>query len=434
MTFSSIIFLYFFLPLSLLCHNLVPVRWKNSVLLTASLIFFAWSKPVLLLILPLYILIVYLLGIILERQDIEAYRKVVAAAGMAFSLIPLLQELFCTEISLYLRAAAALITIHSITYLAEIYRRESRAQASFAALGVYLIMFPRALAGPVTHYNDLRPALARRSVDTERAADGILRFCIGLGKKVLLADRLYALWAQIDATSAPGAAAEWLGIGAFCLATWLGFSGYCDMAIGLGDLFGFDFPENFFYPLAALSIREFYRRWNATLFSWMRDHVTEPLCGKKPSRTAVVMILSTVLAAFFYGGHPTLLLWGLYAGLLLAGEYFLWGRFLEKMPRFVRRVITLLLILIGCIFFSAESFPDVIHGFAALVGLNGHGLGQAFYLVGSYWLVLLLAICSVNHWPRTLWMKLIDRFPALQQWFRPAAILVLLTCCTAYLI
>ena len=408
------------------------MRWKNPILLTASLIFFAWSSPAALLLLPVHILVHYLLGFFLEK--LETNRQVLLTAGVIFDLLPVLvQILFRPAIPVHLSAVAALCAIHGITYLTEVYRRETRAQMNFSALGVYLIMFPRAIAGPIVHYDDLRSALARRSTDFARAADGIWRFTAGLAKKVLLADRLFALWTETAALSSPGCVPAWLGLGAFCLAFWLGFSGCCDMAVGLGMMFGFDLPENFFRPLSASSLREFSRRWNATLYSWIRDHFWQPAFSRHPRLLPAAILLTSALTGFFYGCRPAALLWGLYMGLAVLGEHFLWGKAAEKLAPALRRGIVLITVLIGCVFLSSETIFDMLRTLAALIGLNGFGLGQGLYLAASYWLVLLTALLGALRWPERLFRGLLEHFPAVEK-LRPAAILLLLTACTAYMI
>lgn len=408
------------------------MRWKNPVLLTASLIFFAWSFPAALFLLPVHILVHYLLGFFLEK--LETNRRALLTAGVLFDLLPVLvQILFRPAIPVHLSAAAALSSIHGITYLTEVYRRETRAQMNFSALGVYLIMFPRAIAGPIVHYDDLRSALARRSVDFTRAADGIWRFTAGLAKKVLLADRLFALWAETTALSSPGCIPAWLGLGAFCLAFWLSFSGCCDMAVGLGMMFGFDLPENFLRPLSAPSLREFGRRWNATLYSWVRDHFWQPFFSRRSRLLPAAILLMSILTGFFYGSRPAVLLWSLYMGLAVLGEHFLWGKAVEKLAPVLRRGIVLIIFLIGCVFFASETIPGMLRTFAALIGLNGFGLGQGLYLAAAYWLVLLAALLGALRWPEHLFRRLLERFPGLEK-LRPAVILLLLTACTAYMI
>ena len=433
MSYTSITFLYFLLPLTLLAHSIVPFRWKNSVLLIASIVFFAWTTPLLPLFMLIGVLFSYLMGILLDRVNSDGNRKLILVIGIAAALIPIPAQLFWKNIPLHLMAFSTLYSLHSISYLTEVYRREAQAQTSFSALGVYLTMYPHALAGPIIRYDDLRPVLTRRSTDIDRAAEGIWRFVVGLGKKVLLADRLFILCKQADALTAPGAAAIWLKAGAFCAAFWMAFSGCCDMAIGLGKMFGFDLPENFSRPFSALSLQEFSRRWNMTLSAWMREHFLNPLFGHRSHLPPIAIFLTSVLSAFFYGGRLPALLWGCAFGLLLIGERFLWGRFIEKLPRFLRRTITLLLIALSSMLLASDSVIGAIHSFGAMFGRNGLGLGQAAYLFSSYWPILLFCAFCATRWS-TLLAKFITARPRLAQWLRLAAMLALLVCCTAYMI
>jgi len=432
--YSSIVFLYFLLPLTLLIHSIVPFRWRNTVLLTASMIFFAWTSPLLPLFLLLGILCNFLLGFLLERLSTDSNRKFILTIGVITGLIPIPLQMFWKDIPLHLTAFSALYSLHSISYLTEVYRRETHAQTSFSTLGTYLAMFPHALAGPLIRYDDLRPVLVRRSTDVDRTAEGIWRFVVGLGKKVLLADQLFALCKQADALSSPGAASVWLKVGAFCAAFWMAFSGYSDMSIGLGKMFGFDLPENFARPFSALSLQEFSRRWNISLSDWMREHFLRPFFGHRSALPPVAIFLTSFLAAFFYGGRPTVLLWGASFGLLIVGERFLWGRFMEKLPRFLRRVITLFLTAMASVFLVSGSSLDAVRHFGIMFGLNGLGFGQAIYLFGSCWPILLFCAFCSTHWPGLLLEKFTGAHPRLAQWLRLAAMLILIVCCTAYML
>lgn len=434
MSYSSIPFLYFLLPLTLLFHSIVPFRWRNTVLFISSLVFFAWEAPLLPLFLLVGILFNFLIGILLDRLSTEGNRKLILIVGVTVSLIPVLIQPLRTNTPPYLTAAAALYSLHAISYLTEIYRRKVHAPTSFTALAIYLSMFPHTLAGPIAHYDDIYPVLMRRPADINRTADGIWRFVIGMSKKVLLADRLFSLCEQASSFSAPGAAAVWLQTGSFCAAFWMAFSGYCDMAVGLGKMFGFDLPENFDHPFSAHSLQEFSRRWNLTLSAWMREYFLQPFFGHKPHLPAAAVILCSFLAAFFYGGRLNVLLWSCSFGLLTIGERFLWGRFLEKLPRLLRRFITLFEVAIVSVFLVSGSVIGALRNFAALFGVNGLGLGQAAYLFGSCWPILLFcALCAARR-PGLLLSRFSEAHPQIVKWLRPAAMLILLVCCTAYLI
>lgn len=436
MAFSSLIFLYIFLPLALLCCWLTPSRWKNAVLLGVSLLFFAWGQPKGVLLLLASLILNLYGGLWLERQSTKRSRRVALAAGVTGNLLLLgLQYPAFMVRNSPVIMGISLCTLQGISYLADIYRREVRAQGSFVTYGTYAAMFPKMVAGPLTRYGELRGDLARRSFSGAQAAAGFERFVVGLSKKVLLADRMSELRTQIQASVQPGAAVAWVGLLAFSLEFYFVFSGYSDMAVGLGRMLGFRLPENVNFPFSALSLKDFWRRWNVTLFTWLRDYIYRPLSG---SRNALRRVAATLLCAVFgslwYGIRGNLLLFGLYSGLMLLGEHFLWGRALEKSPKPLRRVLTMIAVLLGWVFFSAESTSAAFRYLGCLLGLHGVEMSKALYLISCYWLILLLCLLLTGKWMYQLPQKLEQRLPQLKKVLSLVAVLLLLGCCTACLL
>lgn len=446
MAFPSITFIFFFLPLTLFCYYQVPMKWKNHLLFAASLLFYAWGDPASLLLLLFCLIMNYYTGIWLERQDNMPLRRLALTGGLtanlfiwsSFRFLPALSALFphlFTDPTSPLPLGLSFYTLQGISYLIDIYRGEIRAQGSFTAYGVYIAMFPKILGGPLVRYADLRRELAHRSLNREKLADGIWRFCCGLGKKVLLADTIAGLWLQVQATPAPGAAAAWLGMTAFAFALYFDLSGVCDMAVGLGKMLGFSFPESFHLPYTAASLWDFSKRWFGTLTGWFRDYFYRPLKGKGGTARKVFLFLAAgVLMGIWYGRGWQFALWGLYSALLLAGERYFWGKKLAKAPRLLRQGITFLLILLGWVFFSAESVPAALGYFAVMFGTKGWGLGQAGYLFSSYWLILILCILAAGSGPRRLTQRLAEKKPALKGVLTPVAVLALMVLCTACLV
>ncbi|MDD6034146.1 MAG: hypothetical protein PUC47_11855 [Oscillospiraceae bacterium] len=436
MAFSSLIFLYIFLPLALLCCWLAPNQWKNAVLLGVSLLFFAWGQPKGVLLLLVSLILNHYGGLWLERQSTKRSRRMALAAGVAGNLLLLcLQYPAFTVRNSPVIMGLSLCTLQGISYQVDIYRREVRAQGSFITYGTYAAMFPKMVAGPLTRYGELRGDLARQSFSGAQAVTGFERFIVGLSKKVLLADRMSELRAQIQAASQPGAAVAWVGLLAFSLEFIFTLSGCSDMAVGLGKMLGFRLPENVNYPFSALSLKDFWQRWNVTLFAWLRDYIYRPLGGSRNLlRRIAATLLCAVLGGLWYGRKGNLLLFGLYSGLMLLGEHFLWGRTLEKAPKPLRRTLTMITVLLGWVFFSAESAPDAFRYFGCLLGLHGLEMSKALYLVSCYWLILLLCLLLAGKWMYLLLQKLEQRFPRLKKALSITVALLLLCCCTACLL
>lgn len=458
MAFPSITFIFFFLPLTLLCYRLVPMKWKNKTLFAASLVFFCWRDFSSLLLLLFSLALNYYVGTWIERQESLPARRLILAGGLAsnlfiwsgYRLLPILYEAFphlFIEAPSLLPLGLCFYTLQGIGYLVDIYRREARAQSSLSAYGVYAAMFPRVPCGPLVRYTDFRRELAHRSLSRDKLAEGIWRFSTGLSKKVLLADNIAGLWQQVQATPAPGAAAAWLGAIAFAFWLYFDLSGCCDMAVGLGRMLGFTLPENFNLPYTAVSLWDFFKRWFSTLTSWLRDYLYRPLKGKGGRIRKVFAILVVgVLAGTWYGIGWQFVVWGLYCALLLAGERYLWGKALAKAPKLARQALTFLLVLIGWVSFSAESIPAALAYLAAMFGAKGAGLKQAGYLFSSYWMILVFCVLGAGGWLRR-WLgqlgahlpqqrpsKDSEARPLWKEILAPLAVLVLMVLCTAYLV
>lgn len=406
------VFLFGFLPAVLVCYFLLPARWRtgrNTVLLIFSLAFYCWGGVAL-----LPALLVSCVGnwaAALWAAPGHRGRKAVYGIALAGNLLMLgyfkytgfllenLQALGLdvTVPSIALPAGISFFTFQAMAYLTDVYRGTIPAERSLPRLTLFMAFFPQLLQGPILRYGEFAPALTQRQENSEDAAAGATRFCFGLAKKVLLADSLGVI---ADAAFSSGdrltMSLAWLGGIAYTLQLYFDFSGYTDMAIGLGRIFGFRLPENFNYPYISKSAAEFWRRWHMTLSFWFRDYVYIPLGGNRCSRGRQILNLMAVwmLTGLWHGSAWNFVLWGLYYALLLMGEKFLWGKFLEKLPAAVRHVYALVLIIIGWVLFRSGSLAQVGQMVAAMFGAAPGGLWQpetAYYLHQFRW-ELLLAI------------------------------------------
>lgn len=406
------VFLFGFLPAVLVCYFLLPARWRtgrNTVLLIFSLAFYCWGGVAL-----LPALLVSCVGnwaAALWAAPGRRGRKAVYGIALAGNLLMLgyfkytgfllenLQALGLdvTVPSIALPAGISFFTFQAMAYLTDVYRGTIPAERSLPRLTLFMAFFPQLLQGPILRYGEFAPALTQRQENSEDAAAGATRFCFGLAKKVLLADSLGVI---ADAAFSSGdrltMSLAWLGGIAYTLQLYFDFSGYTDMAIGLGRIFGFRLPENFNYPYISKSASEFWRRWHMTLSFWFRDYVYIPLGGNRCSRGRQILNLMAVwmLTGLWHGSAWNFVLWGLYYALLLMGEKFLWGKFLEKLPAAVRHVYALVLIIIGWVLFRSGSLAQVGQMVAAMFGAAPGGLWQpetAYYLHQFRW-ELLLAI------------------------------------------
>ncbi|RIV18296.1 MBOAT family protein [Fibrisoma montanum] len=406
MLFSSATFLFFFLPLFLLLYYPLPHRWRNAFLFGASLLFYAWGEGPVVLILLLSAFINFAAGWLIERGR----RK----AGLWLSLVGSLSLLFYYKYTNFLAdtvrgtiqvlglsgadsmqlAQIALpigisfYTFQGISYTLDVYWGRIRANKSFLDFGTYVAMFPHQIAGPIVRYADIAPELAERHVTIEKFGVGAERFIIGLAKKILLANTFASVADTIfnaPVNSYPAATA-WLGIAAYTLQIYFDFSGYSDMAIGLGKMVGFDFKENFNYPYIARSIQDFWRRWHISLSSWFRDYLYIPLGGNRASklRTYRNLLIVFFVTGLWHGASWNFIIWGLYHGAFLLIERAGLGKRLERVWPPVAHAYTLLVVMIGWVFFRAADLTSAITYLQTMFGLTAAPSVMAYPL--SYFL------------------------------------------------
>ena len=453
MLFSSIPFLYYFLPLVLAVYFLTPARFRNAVLLLASLIFYAWGEPKYVLLMLASILSGYGFGLLQERYRGQKGAKLVCGLSVAVSLsfllyfkyadfflenfnaatglgVPLLRIALPIGISFY--------TFQIISYTVDVYRGEP-AQKNLIHLAAYVAMFPQLIAGPIVRYSDIAQQLEHRSHSTALAAEGVRRFLIGLGKKILIANQLGELCSVFRASDEKSVLFYWLYAVAFALHIYFDFSGYSDMAIGLGKVFGFHFLENFNYPYISASITEFWRRWHISLGTWFRDYVYIPLGGNRVGRARQLLNILVVwmLTGFWHGAAWNFVVWGLMFAVLLIMEKLWLLKPLSKC-RPLAHLYVVFFVVISFVIFNAENMGQALSDIGGLFGAGGIPLvsAEAVYCLRSFALVLILAVLGATPLLRNGLVRL-SQYPTASKVLNalePFTLFVLLLVMTGYLV
>ena len=444
MLFSSLEFVFFFLPASLSIYFLVPRRWRNLVLLAVSLIFYGWGEPRYVFLMIATVAADYVFGLLVRGR----HKKLWLVAAVIFNLALLgffkyydfLASLVgLPPLGIALPVGISFYTFQALSYVVDVYRGEE-AQRNAVAFGTYITMFPQLVAGPIVRYGDIRRELKHRTSTAIASAEGILRFMAGLGKKVLLANPAGQVFEHFSAMEAGslGVLGAWTGMIFYAFQIYFDFSAYSDMAIGLGKLFGFSFPENFNYPYCATSIRDLWRRWHISLSTWFREYVYIPLGGNRrgTARTLLNMLAVWSLTGLWHGASINFLLWGLYYFLLLAAERLFLGRILDKLPTFLRRAYSLVFILFGWVLFAHTDFSHMVTFLTAMFGIGAPAIGKGeLYELSRHALLLIIMILGATPLPRK-WFTHLFRRPHIrigEKAVLTIGTLALLLLCTAYL-
>lgn len=453
MLFSSIPFLYYFLPLVLAVYFLTPARFRNAVLLLASLIFYAWGEPKYVLLMLASILSGYGFGLLQERYRGQKGAKLVCGLSVAVSLSFLLYFKYADFFLKNFNAATGLgvpllrialpigisfYTFQIISYTVDVYRGEP-AQKNLIHLAAYVAMFPQLIAGPIVRYSDIAQQLEHRSHSTALAAEGVRRFLIGLGKKILIANQLGELCSVFRASDEKSVLFYWLYAVAFALHIYFDFSGYSDMAIGLGKVFGFHFLENFNYPYISASITEFWRRWHMSLGTWFRDYVYIPLGGNRVGRARQLLNILVVwmLTGFWHGAAWNFVVWGLMFAVLLIMEKLWLLKPLSKC-RPLAHLYVVFFVVISFVIFNAENMGQALSDIGGLFGAGGIPLvsAEAVYCLRSFALVLILAVFGATPLLRNGLVRL-SQYPTagkVLNALEPFTLFVLLLVMTGYLV
>lgn len=426
MVFSSLLFLFRFLPAVLLLYYIVPRKCKNLILLVFSLFFYAWGEPKYVFLMLFTITMDYFVGKAIagarEKQNGKRARRFLMIsvvvnllilgffkyADFFIGTVNSLTGLSLPLPGIPLPIGISFFTFQSMSYTVDVYRGKTGMQKSWIKYGTYVSMFPQLIAGPIVQYKTIAGQMEDRKENTEDFAEGIHRFMTGLGKKVLIANNIGALWDTIAAlpVDALPAGTAWLGALAFTFQIYFDFSGYSDMAIGLGRMFGFHFLENFNYPYVSRSITEFWRRWHISLGSWFREYVYIPLGGNRVSKILQIRNILAVwmLTGIWHGASWNYVVWGCYYGVLLLLEKLFFGRYLEKLPSVLRSAYTLFFVVIGWVLFKCEDMTYCVSYLKAMFGGCGAGLfdSQTIYLLYNYAVLFILAAFGSTEIPKKL--------------------------------
>ncbi len=411
MVFSSVIFLFRFLPIFMICYYLVPRRMKNFILFVGSLFFYAWGEPVYVMLMLFSTLCDYVHGRLIERYRGKRKATAFLISSIVINLLLLgwfkyadfliqtVNGLAGTDfplLNLPLPIGISFYTFQTMSYTIDVYRGEAKVQKNILDFGVFVTMFPQLIAGPIVKYRQVEKDLHERQIKAENISYGAKRFVTGLAKKVLLANNIGALWSEISVMDYGeiSVLTAWIGILAYAFQIYFDFSGYSDMAIGLGACLGFTFPENFNYPYISASVTEFWRRWHMTLSGWFREYVYIPLGGNRKGlgRQLLNILIVWLLTGIWHGAGVNFLFWGIWYAFFLILEKLFLKKVFEVLPRSFGWVYTCLVVLLGWVFFTVET-PEGIAGFLrAMFGLNGAALfdRKSLYLGREYFIFFII--------------------------------------------
>ena len=454
MLFSSIPFLYYFLPAVFLLYFIAPKKLKNTVILLSSLFFYAWGEPKYVILMVISITVGYILGLLIEKFRGSALSGLFLAVSVIFSIGALgyfkYADFFISNFNAVTGLSVSLLrialpigisfyTFQLLSYTIDVYRGDTPAQKNPVTLAAYISLFPQLIAGPIVRYSDVAAQLESREHTFEKSASGIKRFIVGLSKKILIANALGELCDIFRSSGDKSIMFFWIYAIAFTLHIYFDFSGYSDMAIGLGRIMGFDFMENFNYPYISKSVTEFWRRWHISLGSWFRDYVYIPLGGNRVSKGRQFLNILAVwlLTGFWHGAEWNFPVWGLYfAILLLIEKTFL----LEKLKKskVISHIYVMFLVVISFVIFNADGMSGALGDLSAMFGFSvlPYTSAEAFYYLRSYIPVIIIAIIGATPLPKKIYEAL-GKHNGTDKALRiiePVACVLLMTMITAYLV
>lgn len=451
MVFSSLMFLFVYLPIVLLVYYILPKKYRNAFLLIVSLFFYGWGEPTLVILMVFSIVINWVAGLLMhkipEKKKLFLIISVIIDLGMLgfFKYAGFITEniniifpfLNIPVISVPLPIGISFYTFQIMSYTIDVYRGNTQVQKNLVSFGTYVSLFPQLIAGPIVRYSDVAEQLDHRQENINDFARGIRLFMLGLAKKVLFANPMGILWDTMRETENGGILASWVGIIAFSLQIYYDFSGYSDMARGLGNMLGFEFLKNFDYPYISKSITEFWRRWHISLGTWFREYVYIPLGGNRKGTVRQIFNIFIVwmLTGFWHGASWNFLIWGIYFGVILILEKLFLLKVLEKMPKIVQHIYALALIIFGWVIFY---FSDDVGGFKALAEFvptlfSGVLVSRdALSIVLSYLPSLIIGCVTTTPIIRIIYDKLKDKKGFIG--FETIAVAIILVLCTASLV
>ncbi|MGH1280431.1 MBOAT family O-acyltransferase [Bacillus basilensis] len=456
MVFSSLIFLFMFLPLALIIYYVSPKVLRNFILFIVSLIFYAWGEPVYIVIMIFSTIFDYVNGLFIDKyRDRKGITKAIFINSIVINLgilgffkyygfvVDNINTIFGLNIpveALPLPVGISFYTFQTMSYVIDVYLGKVQAQKNIVSFGTYVTMFPQLVAGPIVKYSDIDKQLQDRKVTLDRFGEGMELFIRGLALKVLLANNIGLLWTSVKATSISELTilTAWIGIIAFAFQIYFDFRGYSAMAQGLGKMFGFDFPDNFNYPYISKSVTEFWRRWHISLGSWFREYVYIPLGG---NRTGLIKQLRNLFIVWFltglwHGANWNFIVWGLYFGLFVTLEKLFLLKWLKKRMSFIGHMYTLIIVLIGWVFFEFESLSVAMNFIGTMFGFNQSVLldnKTLYYLTTNFMLFVVLAICSTP-FPKRVFVYIREKLKLPSAVGIPVFYVVLVILSTAYLV
>ncbi|MBQ7944232.1 MAG: MBOAT family protein [Lachnospiraceae bacterium] len=430
MVFSSIPFLFFFLPLCMILYYAVPFSkkkfsLKNGILLIFSLVFYAWGEPRYIKLIIFATLVDYINGLLMERfGNTKGKRTFFLCCSITVNLLVLcfykyadflvnsingIFDISLPTLGVKLPVGISFFTFQTMSYIIDLYRGETKAEHNYFDYLTYVSMFPQLVAGPIVRFADINAELHKRTITFAAFENGLFRFMQGLFKKVLIANQIGALWEELRVLEAAeiSVVAAWIGALAFTLQLYFDFSAYSDMAIGMGEMLGFHFNENFNYPLSSVSVTDFWRRWHISLSTWFRDYIYIPLGGNRVGvpRHLLNMFIVWFLTGLWHGASWNFVLWGLYYGVLLALEKYVWGKKLAKLPSICQHLYAILIVVFGFVIFTFENAGEMASYISSMFAAAGNPFFTAdcLWYVGNYGVVLLVA--CILAFPVYPWLK-----------------------------
>ena len=453
MVFSSLLFLFMYLPVVLILYYICPRKWRNLLLFIVNLVFYGWGEPIYVTLMIFSTIVDYTCGYFISkyRETDKKKAKIFVVASMVINLSLLgffkyagfitdtlnyLPFLNIPSLKVPLPIGISFYTFQTMSYSIDVYRGDAPMQKNIITFGTYVSLFPQLIAGPIVRYKDVAYQLDHRRETLDQFTKGVCLFCVGLAKKVLIANQMGALWDSMQATGEDiGWLGSWVGIIAYSFQIYFDFSGYSDMACGLGNMFGFEFLKNFNYPYISKSITEFWRRWHISLGTWFREYVYIPLGGNRKGvpRQMLNLLIVWFLTGLWHGADFNFIFWGLYFGLLLVLEKFVLKRILDKTPAFVQHIYALFFIILGWVLFYFTDLGDMGAFFTSMFSFGGEVISHnAGVLAMSYLPMLLAAAVASTPLASNLYKKVSDTAvaPALKTVF----CIVVLAICTALLV
>ena len=468
MVFSTSIFIYLFLPITLIIYYLAPKKGKNLIILLSGLLFYSWGEPIYVIVMLISTMIDYFAGLIMNHfEGRKAPRRICLIVSIVMNLgllgifkysgfiaeninaIAGTQIIDINNMNFFgieylpmnmLPIGISFFTFQSMSYTIDLYLGNVKVQKNPISFAAFVTLFPQIVAGPIVRYDDVAKELDDRSITIDLIYDGIIKFIIGLSKKVLIANSIGALWTSVKATDIANVSvvSSWLGILAFTFQIYFDFSGYSDMAVGLGKMMGFNFPKNFDYPYLSKSISEFWRRWHITLGAWFKSYVYIPLGGNRKgmARTIFNLAVTWFLTGVWHGASWNFILWGTLYGVVIILEKLFLGKLLDKIPDIFGHIYTMLLVILGWVLFDTADLPTAGAYIAKMFGFGGGAFidSTAMYQIATYGITFIICIIGCTNLPKLAVEALKKKSAVLVNYGGIAVMTGMFIICAAYLV